>query len=441
MKKAIAFVLYRSLLSWIFLAAPILAVSQVTAFTNVRIIPIAGDEIENGVLLIENDKILDVGPADKVKIPKDAVLVSLEGKVIMPGLVDSHSHIGNGDGGDRSSALHPGVRIYDAIDVHSDTFKKARAGGVTSVNIMPGSGHLMSGQTVYLKLREATTVTDMLLNKDPNGILGGMKMANGTNSLRPPPFPGTRAKSAAMVRTLFVKAQAYQQKITDADGDPAKMPARDLEMEALVEVLEGKRMVHNHTHRHDDIITAMRLADEFGYRLVLHHISEGWKVADEIAAQGVMCSIIVLDSPGGKLEAAELRFDTGAILEKAGVDVGYHTDDHISDSRLFLRSAAFGVRGGMSRAKALEAVTLANARMLDADSHIGSLEKGKDADFIILSGDPLSVYTLVEQTWIEGKKVFDRADPEDLKFAIGGLDVFRGEYYNHHEDFSIFKPQ
>jgi imidazolonepropionase-like amidohydrolase len=414
---------------------PQVIVAQVTAFTDVHIIPIVGAEIPLGTLVIDKDKIVQVGPADKVKIPKNAEIISLPGKVLMPGLVDSHSHIGNGDGGDKSSALHPSVRIFDAIDVHSDTFKKARAGGVTTVNVMPGSGHLMSGQTIYLKLRPATTVYDMLLNKDPNGLLGGMKMANGTNSLRLPPFPGTRAKSAAMVRELFVKAQAYQQKQQDADGDASKMPARDLEMEALVEVLEGKRMVHNHTHRHDDILTALRLAEEFGYRMVLHHISEGWKVADEIAAAGVPCSIIVLDSPGGKMEAADLRFDTGAILERAGVDVGYHTDDAISDSRLFLRAAAFGVRGGMSRAKALEAVTLANARMLDADEKVGSLESGKDADFIILSGNPLSVYTLVEQTWVEGQKVFDRANPEDLKYATGGLDVFRGEYYNHHQGF------
>lgn len=408
--------------------------AQVTAFTDVRIIPIEGNEISDGVLLIENGKILEVGSTGELDIPNGARLVSLSGKVIMPGLVDSHSHIGNGDGGDRSSALHPGVRIYDAIDVHSDTFKKARAGGVTTVNIMPGSGHLMSGQTIYLKLRRATTVNDMLLNEDPDGILGGMKMANGTNSLRLPPFPGTRAKSAAMVRNLFVKAEAYRQKVEEAGDDKDKMPPRDLEMEALVEVLDGKRVVHNHTHRHDDILTAMRLAEEFGYKLVLHHISEGWKVADEIAEAGIPCSIIVLDSPGGKMEAAELRFDTGAILEKAGVDIGYHTDDHINDSRLFLRSAAFGVRGGMSRGKALEAVTLANARMLDAAQKVGSLKAGKDADFIVLSGDPLSVYTLVEQTWVEGIKVFDRANPDDLKYATGGLDVFRGEYYNHHDD-------
>ncbi|HKL03804.1 MAG TPA: hypothetical protein VJ911_09015, partial [Cryomorphaceae bacterium] len=146
----------------VFLAFPFFCSAQTTVFTDVHLIPIVGEEIGNGTLIIENGKIKAVGAASEVSIPKGADVVSLSGKVMMPGLVDSHSHIGNGDGGDRSSPLHPDVRIFDAIDVHSDTFKKARAGGVTTVNVMPGSGHLMSGQTVYLKLRPATTIDDML---------------------------------------------------------------------------------------------------------------------------------------------------------------------------------------------------------------------------------------------------------------------------------------
>jgi len=400
--------------------------SQPHAFVGARIYPVDGSPIDNGVLVVQNGQILAVGSAESIAIPPDAVKTDLSGKSVMPGLVDTHSHIGRGDGGDASSALNPEVRILDAIDVRSDDFKKALAGGITTVNIMPGSGHLMSGQTAYLKLRSASTIADMLYCEDPiNGICGGMKMANGTNSLRDKPFPGTRAKSASLVRQLFVKAQEYRQKIVAAKGDSDKMPKRDLEMEPLVQILEGKRIVHHHTHRHDDILTVLRLSKEFGFRVVLHHAIEAWKVADEIAKTKAPCSIIVIDSPGGKHEAVDFRYETGAILEKAGVSIAYHTDDGITDSRLFLRSAAFGVRAGMSREKALEAVTLAGAWMLDLEGRIGSLKPGKDADFVILSGDPLSVYTHVEQTWVEGKKVFDRSTPEGLKIATGGYDVYR----------------
>src|SRR5690606_20555199 len=143
-------------------------------------------------------------------------------------------------------------------------------------------------------------------------------------------------------------------------------------------------------------------------------------VAKEIAAAKVPCSVIVIDSPGGKLEAARLSLQTGAILDAAGVLVGFHTDDGITDSRLFLRSAALAVRAGMDRQKALEAVTIANARMLDMEQRIGTLTVGKDADFIVLSGDPLSVYTRVQQTWVEGAKVFDLSDPKDRLMATGG---------------------
>jgi imidazolonepropionase-like amidohydrolase len=162
-------------------------------------------------------------------------------------------------------------------------------------------------------------------------------------------------------------------------------------------------------------------------------VSEGWKVAEEIAEADVPCSIIVLDSPGGKHEADELVYRTGRVLHEAGVDVSYHTDDPITDSRLFLRQPAFGVRAGLSREAALESVTLAGARMLGLADDTGSLEVGKDADFIVLSGDPLSVYTDVEQTWVEGQKVFDRSNPDDRDFATGGYRVYDDAGQHVHE--------
>ena len=390
------------------------------AYLGARIIPIAGPVIPNGVLITQHGKILAVGPTASTAVPADAQRVDVADKVIMPGLVDTHSHVGSGWGGDSSAPIQPDCRILDSINVRDAGLQKAQAGGLTTLNVMPGSGHLMSGQTIYIKLRDGRTVDDLAIRDDGGTILGGMKMANGTNSQRDPPFPGTRAKSAALVREKFIKAQDYRRKIKLAADDPTKMPDRDLVMEGLLEVLDGKRIVHFHTHRQDDILTAIRLSKEFGFRLVLHHVSEGWKVADEIAKAGVPCSIILVDSPGGKIEAKDLLFKTGAILEKAGVLTAYHTDDGITDSRLFLRSAALGVRAGMSREKALAALTLAGAKMLDLQDRVGSLEPGKDADFIVLSGDPLSVYTKVLQTYVEGRKVFDRNDPKDHLFAVGG---------------------
>ncbi len=204
---------------------------------------------------------------------------------------------------------------------------------------MPGSGHLLSGQTLYLKLRDGEIVDDLLIFDEEGNIAGGMKMANGTNSQRDPPFPETRAKSAALVRTEFVKAQEYQKKIERADGAPEKMPDRDLRMEGLLKILNREWIVHHHTHRHDDIMTVLRLAKEFNFRVVLHHVSEGWKVAKQIAEAQVPCSVIVIDSPGGKIEAMYLLLKTGAVLEQAGALVAFHTDDWITDSRIFFRSS------------------------------------------------------------------------------------------------------
>jgi imidazolonepropionase-like amidohydrolase len=395
-----------------------------TAFINARIIPISGPVIEQGILLVRDGKIVAVGDARTVRLAADVVVIDAAGKVIMPGLVDTHSHIGDGSGADASGPIQPDVRLMDGLNVRSSSLQRAQSGGLTTVNVMPGSGHLDSGQTLYIKLRDSAVKVDDLFILDKAGkYMGGIKFANGTNSLRAGggAFPGTRAKSAALVRDQLIKAQEYRDKVKKAGNDASKLPPRDLAMEALVEVLDQKRMVHFHTHRHDDIMTALRLQKEFGFRLVLQHVSEAWKVADEIARAKVPASIIFIDSPGGKLETMDIDFKNGAALEKAGALTGFHTDDGITDSRWFLRSAGLAVRAGMSREKALYAVTMANAIMLDLQDRVGSLEPGKDADFILLSGDPLSVYTQVLETWVEGKKVFDRSDPKDYLLQVGGV--------------------
>ncbi|MBX3365158.1 MAG: amidohydrolase family protein [Phycisphaeraceae bacterium] len=410
---------------------------QAIAFVNARIIPIDGPEIAQGHLVVRDGRIVHVGagapPRENLSSER---VIDCTGKVIMPGLVDTHSHIGGVGGADGSGPLQPGVRVRDSINVRSSGFKRALAGGLTTVNIMPGSGHLSSGQTVYVKLRHrkdlpgggVRTIDDITIWTREGAPMGGLKMANGTNPQRSggaSGFPETRGKAAFLVRQQFIKAQEYARRLDaakNADGvvDETKLPERDLHMETLAEVLRGERVVHHHTHRHDDIITVLRLAEEFDFRVVLHHVSDGWVVADEIAAAGAGVSAILIDAPGGKHEAVGLRFEAAGMMERAGVLTAIHTDDWITDSRLFLRMAALAARGGMSREGALRSVTIVGAQLLDLDDRLGSLTPGKDADFIILSGDPLSVYSVVEQTWVEGMLAFDRNDPADRLYALGG---------------------
>ncbi len=395
------------------------------ALEGAKVITVTGETIDDGVVIVRDGKISAIGSRDQVKVPESATRVDLAGRWLLPGLICTHSHIGNIGGADGSSPIQPGVRILDSINVRDAGFRRALAGGLTTLNIMPGSGHLISGQTAYVKLRffdhGPRTVDDILIRDAQGQPIGGLKMANGTNSIGEAPFPGTRGKSAYLVREQYIKAREYHASITRAGGDVEKLPPRDLNLEGLVEAMQGKRIVHHHTHRHDDIITVLRLAQEFGLQVVLHHVSEGWRVAEEIKKANVPCSLILLDSPGGKLEAKYLRFDTGKILDEAGVRIAFHTDDYITDSRIFLRMAALAVRGGLSRQKALEALTIAGAEMLGLDDRIGSLEVGKDADFMVLDGDPFSVYTHVQQTWVEGKLAFDRSRQEDRLYAEGGF--------------------
>lgn len=197
------------------------------AYVGAQIIPISGPPIQNGVIVVSRGKIVAVGTRESTKVPAGAQIIDVTGKVIMPGLVDTHSHIGGGSGGDGSGPIQPETRILDSINVRDNGIMRARAGGITTVNVMPGSGHLSSGQTLYLKLRAGRIVDDLLIKDAQGNIAGGLKMANGTNSLRAGasgPFPGTRAKSASLVREQFVKAQEYREKIRRAQGDATKLP-------------------------------------------------------------------------------------------------------------------------------------------------------------------------------------------------------------------------
>ncbi len=419
---------------------PVLEEKQVAALVlkGATLYTVTDGIVPNGILVVQDGKIVTVGPSSEVTVPDDAVVRDVSGKVILPGLVDTHSHLGvyphprvpaNADGNETTGPVQSVVRALDAIYPSDPGIRMAQAGGITTANIMPGSGNAVGGQTAYVKLR-GRTIEDMLIHKD--GIQGGMKMANGENPKRAyasrKQTPATRMAVAALQRQLFIRAQNHQKK-WDAyaekkeEGEKAKPPDPDIALDPVIEILQGKRTVHFHTHRADDIMTAIRLAEEFQFPLVLQHVSEGYKVADEIARRNIPCSVIVLDAPGGKPEAIEMTLRNAAVLEKAGVKVAFHTDDPITDSRFFLRMAALAIRAGMSEAAALRALTIHAAEMLDLQDRIGSLEVGKDADLVVLSGPPFSVYSHVLETYIEGEKVFDRSRPSDIRYATGGFAV------------------
>jgi imidazolonepropionase-like amidohydrolase len=435
------FVLSLSCVSFAQSAVPLQRNSGVIVFRGAKVYPVNGAPLERGVVIVNGGKIAAVG-TDATQIPSGAKVIDVTGKVIMPGIVDTHSHIGigpapavpaNADVNEMTGPLEPQVRAMDAIYPADPRIRMATAGGITTANIMPGSGNVIGGQTAYVKLR-GSTIEEMLIP----GALGGMKMANGENPKnygRRNQAPMTRMEEAALARKEYIKAQEYRRKWDDynkklGSGDKdAKPPERDLELEPLVEVLEGKRIVQHHTHRADDIMTVLRLADEFHFRVVIHHGTEAYKVADEIAKRHVPVSLIIIDAPGGKLEAINYNPAGAAILDKAGVKIAFHTDDDINSSRFILREAALAVREGLNEETALKALTINGAEMLDLQQRVGTLEPGKDADLIVLSGDPFSVYTKVLETWIEGQKVYDHALPGDAHYYSGGYN-FGAQYPN-----------
>jgi imidazolonepropionase-like amidohydrolase len=411
------------------------AESAPVAYRGARILTAVGPPIEAGVMIVANGKIQAIGPEKAIQIRQGTVIRDMAGRTIIPGLVDTHSHIGiyprpsvpaHGDGNEMSGPVQPGIRALDAIYPDDPGIRMALAGGVTTANIMPGSGNVIGGQTLYVKLR-GHTVEAMRISDTK--VVGGLKMANGENPKgygRRNQAPYTRMKVAALQREQFVKARDYQRqwaayRAAEATGKEASPPDRDIALEPLVEVLECKRTVHFHTHRADDIMTTLRLAEEFGFELVVQHGTEGYRVAEELAKRKVPVSLTLVDSPGGKLETAGLLEENAAVLHKAGVKVAINTDDSITESRFFLRTGAIAVRGGMPEEAALKALTIHGAEIMHLEDRLGSLEEGKDADFVVLSGPPFSVYTRVLETYIDGVCAFDRSKPKDWSYQAGGF--------------------
>ena len=412
-----------------------LAFAGVVALEGATLHPVDGPQIPTGVVLIEDGRILAVGA--EVEIPAGAQRVDLSGKHVIPGLVDLHSHVGGGRLHEHLDQTQPGIGAVDAIDPTHISIQRAQAGGITTANVMPGSGKLMGGQTAYLDLVDTAVIEEMLRCDAPadggplrwTAVCGGVKMANGTNPQGDGGDPASRMGSAFLQRETLRKGQErldavekWRKKLENKKKrapDPEALEP-DLDADALVEILEGRRIVHFHSHRADDLLTALRLREEFGFELVLQHGSEGFKIAEEIAAAGVPVAINVLDTPGGKEETLERQLGNPAALAAAGVTVAIITDDPVQDSRLLLRSAGLAVRGGLDAEAALHALTLAPAAMIGLDAEIGSLTAGKEADLVVLSGPPLSAWSLVEQTWNDGELVFDRADPAQAFHATGG---------------------
>ncbi|HEY2250303.1 MAG TPA: amidohydrolase family protein, partial [Planctomycetaceae bacterium] len=415
-----------------------LSAAQPVAYVGARILTAAGKTFDPGILIVQDGRIVAVGPQGEVVVPAGSTTVDAAGKVIIPGLVDTHSHLGvysrpsvpaNSDGNEMTGPVQSVVRALDALNPFDPGIRMANSGGLTTANIMPGSGNVIGGQTIYVKLRGYSPEQMAVAAAD---VYGGLKMANGENPKRSygnkGQAPGTRMKVAALQRAEFVKAREYMSKWDRyrkqvAAGEQVPPPAVDLALEPLVEVLERKRTVHFHTHRADDILTLLRLKDEFGFEVVIQHGTEAYKVIDEIAKHKVPVSMTVLDSPGGKAEVVDFIEEAGGELAKAGVTVLVNTDDPVTESRFLLRTAAITVRGGLSEDLALAAITSAAAKALHLDHRVGSLEPGKDADFVVLSGPPFSVYTRVLETYVDGAKVFDIADDRLRLYQTGGFAV------------------
>jgi imidazolonepropionase-like amidohydrolase len=386
------------------------------SITGGYVVPIEGQPIPGGTVLVVDGKIAAVGGAD-LKPPPGVATVDATGKWVLPGLVDAHTHLGareEGEGwaghdtNELTGPVQAQVRVLDAINPADEGFRDAIAGGVLAAGVTPGSGNPIGGQTVAIRCW-GLTVDDMVLRSP-----AGMKSALGENPKRVlgerRVNPSSRLGTAAAIRSALVDAAAYLAKTENpqnhSDERSVVTPARDLKLEALARVLRREIPWRQHCHRADDIATALRLAAEFGYDLVLDHCTEGYLLASKIAHAGVPVVTGPLITARSKVELRNRTMANPGLLAAAGVTVAIATDHPVVPIHLLIVQAALAMKEGLDRATALRAVTITPAQIMRVADRIGSLVPGKDADLVIWSGDPLDVMSRAEIAYIAGSEIY-----------------------------------
>ncbi len=381
--------------------APVPAAPQSTpvALVGARIHTVAGPAIENGTIVFQEGVITAVG-AD-VSPPGDAEVVDLSGMVVMPGMLDNHSHIGadSRDLNEFPTRFGPQHRIRDVLSPDDAFWNGAVEGGVTTVITGPGSGEVSSGQAIVIKTW-GESIDERIVKER-----GGVKIAMGRK--RPNQSPTTSMAVTAQLRAKFIEAQEYQarREAWEEGGREGPAPPRDLGMEALVRVLNGEDRIRAHVHQAHDILAIVRLSREFDFALAIHHSTEAYKVADEIAEAGIDVIGMPLFT---RIALSDEVMATGTLMNEMGVRFTFHTDDPVVGSKWQRGNAGLGMRYGMSEQDALEAVTINPAAIAGVEDRVGSLEVGKDADIVVLNGTWYEVSTLVTRVYVDGRLAYDR---------------------------------
>lgn len=389
---------------------------SVILIQNATVLTVSHGTIERGSILIKDGKIAEVGQS--IKAPKDAQVIDGTGQFVIPGIIDCHSHIAAESINEGSVSVSSMVTMQEVLNPDDIDIYRDLAGGVTAANILHGSANSIGGQTLVIKLRWGQPASKLPFE----GALPGIKFALGENPKRsnfslpgqPKRYPATRMGVEETIRGAFSEARDYKKAWDDynkrsAAGEKNLIPPRrDRRLEPLVEVLEGKRYVHSHCYREDEILMLLRVAREFGFKVrTFQHILEGYKVADELAAAGVGASTFS-DWWAYKVEAYDAIPYNAALMTRRGVVVSINSDDAEEATHLNQEAAKSMKFGGLSHDEALKLVTLNPAIQLGIDKRVGSIDIGKDADLAIYNHDPLSAYAVVQKTLIDGRVYFDR---------------------------------